>query len=282
MLPSTFQFFAPTEVSEALGLLEEHGDGTKILSGGMSMMPAVNLGILRPDTVVSFNHISGLDYVEEDGDVLRIGAMVRHERVLNDPLVKQHAAVLCDAAAVIGDTQVRHRGTIGGSVAHADPAADYLPVLVALDATVKLGSTSGERTVPAREFFLDVMMTDLHAGEAVLEIQVPKVPAGASAAYVRLARVEGSFAIVNAAALVSGGKPVISIGGAVPTPVFVEVPVTLDGDISPSELEQIGEAAYGACEDAYGDLSGTPEYRREMARLYAQRAVRQALERSAA
>jgi aerobic carbon-monoxide dehydrogenase medium subunit len=279
MLAADFQFFAPTELSDALGLLEEHGDGAKILAGGMSMMPAVNLGILRPTTLVSFNHIPGLDSVEDDGDALRIGAMVRHERILSDPLIRRHAGVLSDAARVIADVQVRNRGTIGGSVAHADPAADYLPVLVALDADIRLGHASGERTVKAREFFVDVMMTALEPGEAVLEIRVPKAQAGTGASYLRLARVEGSFAIVNAAAVVSDERSVVAIGGAVPAPVVFEAPVPANGDSSSDSLARIGDAAYAACEDAYGDLSGSPGYRRAMARILAQRAVAQALER---
>jgi carbon-monoxide dehydrogenase medium subunit len=237
----------------------------------------MNLGILRPSTVVSLNHIPGLDYVEDAGQHLRIGAMVRHGRVASDPLVRTHAPVLASAASRIADVQIRHRGTIGGSVAHADPAADYLPVLVAMDASVKVASTRGERTIKARDFFLDVMMTALEPGEILVEIEVAKLPADAASAYVRLARVEGSFAIVNAAAVVNGGRPVIAIGGATPTPVLVEPPVDLRGGVSEAALEAISNAAYDASEDAYGDLSGSADYRRAMARIYAKRAVREAL-----
>ena len=276
MLSTEFDFFAPTELSEALALLEEHEDA-KVLSGGMSMMPAMNLGILRPPAVVSFNHIPALDYVEEGSDHLRIGGMVRHQRVANDPLIQRHASVLSETAKVIADVQVRHRGTLGGSVAHADPAADYLAVLVALDASILLASSDGERAVKAREFFIDVMMTALEPTEAVVGIEVPKLASGAAASYQRFARIEGSFAIVNAAAVVDRGAPVIAIGGATATPVLVDAPVDLSGGASEEALEQIGEAAYAACEDAYGDLSGSPEYRRNMAGVFAKRAVRQAL-----
>jgi carbon-monoxide dehydrogenase medium subunit len=276
MLSTEFDFYAPTGLSEALGLLDRH-EGAKVLSGGMSMMPAMNLGILRPSVVVSFNHVQGLDYVEDAGDHLRIGCMTRHERVVSDPLIKHHASVLSEAASRVGDVQIRHRGTIGGSVAHADPAADYLPALVALDATVKLASASGERLVKVREFFLDVMMTALEAGEALVEIQVPKLPAGAKSAYVRLARVEGSFAIVNAAAVVANGKPTIAIGGATPIPVLVDVDVDVSAGVSDAAKQSISDAAFMATEDAHGDLSGSPDYRRAMARVYAVRAVEAAL-----
>jgi aerobic carbon-monoxide dehydrogenase medium subunit len=277
MLSSEFEFFAPSELGEALRLVSEHGEGAKVLAGGMSMVPAMNLGILRPSVVISLNHVAGLDYVEDSGQHLRIGAMVRHGGVVSNPLVRTHAPVLASAASHIADVQIRHRGTIGGSVAHADPAADYLPVLVAMDASVKVASTRGERTIKARDFFVDVMMTALEPGEIVVEIQVPKLAATAASAYVRLVRVEGSFAIVNAAAVVNGGRPVIAIGGATPTPVLVEPSVDLRGGISEGALEAISNDAYAATEDAYGDLSGSADYRRAMARVYAKRAVSEAL-----
>jgi aerobic carbon-monoxide dehydrogenase medium subunit len=277
MLSSEFEFFAPSELGEALRLVSEHGEGAKVLAGGMSMVPAMNLGILRPSVVISLNHVAGLDYVEDSGQHLRIGAMVRHGGVVSNPLVRTHAPVLASAASHIADVQIRHRGTIGGSVAHADPAADYLPVLVAMDASVKVASTRGERTIKARDFFVDVMMTALEPGEIVVEIQVPKLAATAASAYVRLVRVEGSFAIVNAAAVVNGGRPMIAIGGATPTPVLVEPSVDLRGGISEGALEAIANDAYAATEDAYGDLSGSADYRRAMARVYAKRAVSEAL-----
>ena len=211
--------------------------------------------------------------LEDAGDHLRIGGLVRHHVIEAHPLVREHVPALAQAAAVIADVQVRHRGTIGGSVAHADPSADYLPVLVALDATVELASASGRREVKAREFFLDVMLTALALDEIVVGLRVPKVPAGAGSAYVRLARVEGSFAIACAAAVAVGDRVSVGIGGAVPTPVHVDV--TCDG--SDASLDAAAELAFQACEDAYGDLNGSSDYRRAMARVYARRAIQQAL-----
>ncbi len=269
MLAPDFQFFAPTELSEALALLDAQGEqGAKVLAGGMSMVPAINLGLLRPTALVSLNHVPGLAGVEDGGETLRLGALVPHERVATDPLIAEHLPLLAQAAGVIADVQVRNRGTIGGSVAHADPSADYLPVLCALGAAVTLASASGERTVPVREFVLDVMLTVLAVNEIVVSIRVPKVPAGAGSAYVRLARVEGSFALANAAAIVHGGRATVAVGGAVPVPVVFEA--------DPNDLDAVGDAAWEACVDAYGDLNGTPEYRRAMARVYAIRAVEEA------
>ena len=277
MLAADFEFHAPSDLAEALQLLVEKGPGAKVLAGGMSMVPTVNLGLLRPECVVSLNHVAGLDFVDDSGEELRIGALVRHARIVTDPVIRSHAPALVAAASVIGDVQVRNRGTIGGSVAHADPAADYLPVLVAFDATLVLQGPNGPRELPARDFFLDVMMTALSPDEIVSEIRVPKLPAGTGSGYARLARVEGSFAIVNAAAVVDGMHCVIGIGGAVPAPVVVQVDLdSMDPD--EATLERVAAAARDACADAYDDLSGSAEYRRAMAGVYARRAFELALE----
>jgi carbon-monoxide dehydrogenase medium subunit len=274
MLAKEFDFHAPAELDEALGLLG--GDGVvKVLAGGMSLVPAMNLGLVRPDRVVSLNHVRGLREVEDGGDAIRLGAMVTHEQVASDPLIAGGVPPLATAASLIGDVQIRHRGTVGGSLSHADPAADYLPVMAALGATLTLCSgDGGERTVAARDFFVDIMLTDLQRDELVVSVEVPKVPAGAGSAYVRLARVEGSFAIVNAAAMVDGAVT-IAIGGATGAPVVVEPDV--DPAAGESALAEIGDAAYEAAEDAFGDLNASAEYRRELARVYARRAVQAAL-----
>lgn len=251
MLSAEFEFHAPTNLGEAVELLSRHSYGAKVLAGGMSLMPAMNLGLTRPTAIVSLNHVPELEYVEEEADVLRIGGTVRHDRIESDPLIRRHCPFLSEAASFIGDVQVRHQGTIGGSLAHADPAADYLPIMVALDATLTVTGSGGERRLKAREFFVDVMRTALDPDEILVEIAVPKVAGDAGSAYRRLARVEGSFAIVNAAAVVSGGRPVVAVGGATPTPVLLDLPVS--------------------------DLSAGREYRRAMTRVYARRAVGAAL-----
>jgi carbon-monoxide dehydrogenase medium subunit len=281
MLAKEFAFHAPTDLDRALELLG-NGGVVKVLAGGMSLVPAMNLGLVRPDVVVSLNHMHGLDSVEDGGATIRLGAMVTHERLAADPAIRIGVPPLAAAASLIGDVQIRHRGTLGGSLAHADPAADYLPVMAVLGATLTLKSRDGERTVPAREFFVDIMMTELERDELVVEIEVPKVPAGAGAAYVRLARVEGSFAIVNAAAVVHHGRASIAIGGATGAPVVIEPDVDLTGGLTETAIEEIGEAAYAAAEDAYGDLNASAPYRRELARVYARRAVEAAVAKTAA
>src|SRR5262249_23314786 len=185
VISQEFDFHAPTTVAAALDLLGANADEGKALAGGMSLVPAMNLGIARPTTVISLNPLSELDYVREDGDVVRMGARPRHARIVRADVVSARSPLLARAASVIGDVQVRNRGTIGGSIAHADPAADYLPVVLALGATFRVVSSSGERTIPARDFFRGVMATALDPGELLVEIELPRPPAGAGTADLR-------------------------------------------------------------------------------------------------
>jgi carbon-monoxide dehydrogenase medium subunit len=237
----------------------------------MSMVPAMNLGISRPTVVISLNHLAELDYVREDGDVVRIGAMTRHARVLTDELIGEAFPLLRYAASVIGDVQVRNRGTIGGSIAHADPAADYLPVMLALGASFRIVSSSGEREIAARDFFLGVMETAMSPSELLVEIALPKLAAGTGTAYRRLARLEGSFPLANAAAVVNGGPALVAVGATTGAPFVFEVE-------DPEALDSVAEAAMAAAGNgAFDDVMASAGYRRAMAGVYARRAVEAAL-----
>jgi carbon-monoxide dehydrogenase medium subunit len=266
MISQELEFHAPTTVQEAVALLGRHSADGKVLAGGMSLVPAMNLGIARPTAIVSLNHVSGLDSVEEEAGSVRIGSMVRHVRIEHDPVVERWFPLLARAASVIGDVQVRNRGTIGGSVAHADPAADYLPVMTVLDATFHVVGSGGSRTIAAGDFFRGVMDTALELDELLVEIELPKPAEGAGSAYVRLARLEGSFPLACAAAVADGETPVVAVGGATPSPVRVE-----------AAIEEIEAAAHEACTAAFDDLSATAEYRRALAGVCARRAVEAAL-----
>jgi aerobic carbon-monoxide dehydrogenase medium subunit len=269
MISQEFDFHAPSTVTEAVELLAANDDA-KALAGGMSLVPAMNLGISRPAAVISLNRVDGLDYVQDDGDAVRIGAMTRHARVAGDRVLAEAFPLLVRAASVIGDVQVRNRGTIGGSVAHADPAADYLPVMLALGASFMVASRSGKRTIAARDFFLGVMATALAPEELLVEIELPKPAAGTGTAYLRLARLEGSFPLANAAAVVDGGPGLVAVGGTTAAPFLVEVE-------DPEDLDGVEAGAREAAAEAFGDLAATSEYRRAMAGVYARRAVEAAL-----
>ena len=270
MISQEFDFYAPTSLAEAVQLLAANAADGKALAGGMSLVPAMNLGISRPTAIVSLNRLEELEYVREDGDVIRIGAMTRHARIEGDPVLAEAFPLLRQAAVVIGDVQVRNRGTIGGSVAHADPAADYLPVTLALGATFHCVSQSGERTIAARDFFLGPLATALEPGELLREIELPKLPTGTGTAYLRLARLEGSFPLADAAAVVNGGPAVVAVGGATAAPYVLEVE-------DPEALDQVEQAAREGATTAFPDLAATAEYRRAMAGVYARRAVEAAL-----
>ncbi len=278
MISKEYRFEAPRDLGQALSLLEKHGDDAKILAGGMSLMPTMTLGLVQPDVVISLNHIPNLDYIKEEGNLLKIGALTRHDTVRKSELVKKHCPLLAEAASFIGDVQVRHRGSIGGSIAHADPAADYPPVMLTLGAQFKLQKAKGERTVPATAFFKDLMQTALEPGELVTEIQIPKLPDGAGSAYLRLHRVEGNFAIVAAAAVVEKGfrSARLGLAGVGPKAVLVDVTARLKGGVTDAALKGVREDALKASADAYGDLNGDADYRRAMAQVYAERAVRTA------
>jgi CO/xanthine dehydrogenase FAD-binding subunit/aerobic-type carbon monoxide dehydrogenase small subunit (CoxS/CutS family) len=271
MITQEFEFRAPDKLDEALTLLAEGGDDVKLLSGGMSLMPMMALGLVRPRLVLSLNRIEGRAYVKEDRDTLRIGAGTRHYEILRDPLIARHCALLSEAAAFIGDTQVRNRGTIGGSLAHADPAADYSPVLVAAGARVIVRSKRGEREIAADKFFTNLMETALEPDELVSEVQVPKL-AAARGAYTRFHRVEGNFAIVNAAAILNDAQARVALGGVGSTPIALDVSAELAHGVNAEALEAVGRRVRAACTDAPADLNASADYRRQMAAVYAERA----------
>lgn len=281
MISTEFEFFAPREIDEAFRLLRQHGEEAKVLAGGMSLVPLMSLGLAHPRVVVSLNHLSGLDQVEEMSASLRIGAMARHKAIGANALVERHTPLLGEAARSIGDVQVRNRGTIGGSLAHADPAADYPSVMLALGARFQARSEGGERVIESNDFFVDVMTTALAPDELLVAIEIPKPPGGSGFAHERLRRVEGAFPIVTASALLepSGGRARVGLGGVGPRPALLDITGRLSQGPGDDALATIGRDAFEASAAAMEDLNGSTRYRREMARLYCQRAVQKACAR---
>jgi CO/xanthine dehydrogenase FAD-binding subunit len=279
MITQEIDFRSPRSTAEVLAILQEHGDNAKLLGGGMSLVPTMNLGLARPALLISLNHVPELAYVRDEGGMIAIGACTRHADVLADPLVRDGCPVLAEAARNIGDVQVRNRGMIGGSVAHADPAADYLPVLSLLDASIVVRSVRGERVLPANTFFVDVMLTALEPDELIAEIRVPRLPPRTAAAYLRLARVEGSFAIVNAATIVGAGSARAAVGGVAAKPILIDLTEQTAGIIDDQTLDAAANVVRVACRDPYEDLNGDADYRREMAVVYVRRALQTAADR---
>lgn len=275
MITKEIEFLAPVSLADALEMLDARGPDIIVLSGGMSLMPMMNLGIVKPSVVMSLNHIAELDYVSMADGELRIGGMTRHHTVMTHELVTEHAPMLAEAARTVGDVQVRNRGTIGGSIAHADPSADYLPVLVASDAAMVLASKKGTRRVPASEFFIDLMFTVREPHELLTEVVVPKQAATTGSAYVRFARVEGSFAIVNVAAIIDEAfsSTLVALGGVSPAPVMLDATDLFVDGVSDAALEQLASRAFDAAAEATGDIHSDADYQRHMAGVFARRAV---------
>jgi carbon-monoxide dehydrogenase medium subunit len=273
------EFHAPAELSAVLDLLATRGDEVTLLSGGMSLLPMMNLGLAEPDVIVSLNHLNELQYIREEGGSLHIGAATPHVQLGTEPHVRRVCPALADAALAIGDVQVRNRGTIGGSVAHADPAADYLPVLALVGAEIGLRSAGQTRHVLAPDFFLDLMYTARQPNELVAEVVIPSQMGGARMAFEKFARVEGSFAIVNAAARVDrgAGSAAVALGGVGPRPVIVDVFDQMGSTSDREAVDAAGERAYEASSGAVGDVFADSEYRREMARVFARRALAAAM-----
>jgi carbon-monoxide dehydrogenase medium subunit len=279
MISQEIEFHAPKKLSDALALMQRHGEDARLLAGGMSLVPIMTLGLVQAKVIISLNHIPELDYISDDRNGLRIGATTRHYKVRGSDLVNKYCPVLAEAAGYIGDVQIRHRGTIGGSLSHADPAADYPTVMVAMNAQFKLRSAKGERTVKARDFFVGLMQTSMGPGEMLAEIQIPKLAEGFGSSYQRLHRIEGNFPIVNATAVVEKGFKAarLGLGGVGQTVVMVDVTNRLSKGLNDAALKGVSDDAYAASGEAYGDLNGDAEYRRAMIRVFAQRAVKAAV-----
>src|SRR3954454_4453145 len=201
MIPAAFDYVAPTSVEAALSVLSQHGDDAKIIAGGQSLLPVLRMRLNAPEWIIDLGKIESLRGVRDDGDAIVIGAMTPHSVVGSDPLVAEHAALIAKAVEHLADAQVRHRGTFGGALAHANPAGDLGAPVLALDASFVIAGTGGTRTVPAADFFEDVFTTAIGEGEILTEVRVPK-HTGWGAHYEKFVRVSHQWSIVAVAATV--------------------------------------------------------------------------------
>jgi carbon-monoxide dehydrogenase medium subunit len=287
MFPASFGYVAAHSVEEALQLLTRHGEEAKLLAGGHSLIPAMKLRLASPRTLIDLGTIPGLRGVRIDGDTLVIGALTVHADVAASDLVRQRLPGLAEAASVIGDVQVRNRGTIGGSVAHADPAADLPVILTALNAAFVLQSMSGRRTVGADDFFTDFYTTAMTAHEVLTEIRIPLPAARSGTAYVKLPHPASGYVVVSAGVLIarqasgSCASARVALGGLGSGPIRARGTETeLQGKSLTSEV--IAAAAAKAAENAdpADDTYASAEYKRHVAAVYARRAIQIAAERA--
>jgi CO/xanthine dehydrogenase FAD-binding subunit len=216
MKPAPFEYASPATLDEALALV---GDESRPLAGGQSLVPMLNFRLARPERLVDLERVAELAYVREDGETLRIGAMTRHATLERSPLIAERWPLLRQAAVLVGHPQIRSRGTIGGSLAHADPKAELPVALAALDARYHVRSATGRRTIAAGDLAFGPLMTTLAPDELLVEIEVPPLPAGARTAFVERARTHGDFAIAGVAAVLAPGHAAIALLGAASKPV---------------------------------------------------------------
>src|ERR1700733_8231089 len=203
MIPQSFEYFSPETVSEAIALLHEHGDGAKILSGGQSLIPMMKIRLARPEYIIDINRLADLQYVKEEDGFLKIGGLTREADLEASSLIRSRYPIILDTAASIADPQVRNMATVGGNLAHGDPANDHPATMLALEAEIVAVGQHGERTIPIKDFFLSVFTTALEHGEILTEIRIPIPPVGSGGAYFKLERKVGDLATVGVAAQVT-------------------------------------------------------------------------------
>jgi carbon-monoxide dehydrogenase medium subunit len=288
MFPASFNYLPARSVEEALQLLNKHGEDAKFLAGGHSLIPAMKLRLAVPRYLIDLGTIPGLSGIRIDGETLAIGALTVHADVASSDLVRKHVPGLSDAALEIGDVQVRNRGTIGGSIAHADPGADFPVILSALGAFFMLQSPSGSRTVAAEDFFLDFYTTAMSPNEMLTEIRVPIPSSGAGSAYAKLRNPASGYIVVSAGALIqrqpSGAclSSRVTLGGLGGAPVrAIATEMELQG--KPLMPQVISAAAAKAAEETApdGDTYASAEYKRHVATVYARKAIEAAVARAA-
>jgi carbon-monoxide dehydrogenase medium subunit len=287
MNPSEFAYQRAGSVEEAIALLEEHGEGTKLIAGGHSLLPIMKLRLAEPETLVDIGRISELRGVRRTSGEIVIGALTTHHQIATDAEIRSAVPLLADTAASVGDRQVRNRGTIGGALAHADAAADYPAAILALDATIVARGSRGERRIPAREFFLDFLTTELRPDEILTEIHISVPAHGHGWSYQKLANQASGYAIVGVGAVVvlSGQGAV----GDIRVGVTGAAAVAWRAEATETALrgQRLDDGAVAAAADLVDggidfldDLHGSAEYRRRVTRGLTRRAIIEAAGRA--
>jgi CO/xanthine dehydrogenase FAD-binding subunit len=286
MKPPLFDYAVPASIEMAVAALVDAGGDAKILAGGQSLVPMLNFRLLRPSILVDINRIPGLAFIEESTDSIRIGALTRHFQLETSPVIARHFPVVSCAMTHVAHLAIRNRGTIGGSLSHADPAAELPLLAMLLDAELHIVSSDGTRTVAARNFFLDALTVDLSGAELVTEIVLPKLPANSGWGFEEVARRHGDFALAAVAAIVtvSGGtiaQARLALTGVGPTPLRVpEAEALLIGHALDPELISRSMSVVRDIITPETDLHASSEYRRHLAGVLTGRALAAAWERA--
>jgi carbon-monoxide dehydrogenase medium subunit len=287
MIPSAFDYMRPTSLAEATRLLASHADDAKILAGGHSLVPMMKLRLAAPKMLIDIGRLSELSGIHEENGTIVIGACTTHYAIETSALLRQRCPLLTETAAAIGDVQVRNRGTIGGSIAHADPAADWPAAVLALDADITLVHRAGTRTVKAANFFVDLLTTTMASNEILTEIRVPANAPRTGSAYLKVLQPASGFALTGVAAQITLGTNnvlqhvAVGITGVSNKPFRASATENaLQGQrATPEALTQAAAHAVESI-DALGDIHASAEYRLHLARVYTKRALQTALARA--
>ena len=287
MIPPSFEYFRPKTISEAIDLLQQHGDEAKILSGGQSLIPMMKLRLARPGYLIDINRISGLAYIKEEGGFLKIGGLTREADLEASPLVRSKYAIILDTASVIADPQVRNLATVGGNLAHGDPANDHGATMIALGAQVVATGAKGQRVIKIEDFFVSIFTTSLTQDEILTEIQVPVPLPKSGGTYVKLERKVGDFATAAVAAQItldgSGACQRAGIGltNVGPTPLKArKAEDFLRGKkLDAANINQAGQLAADESQPS-PDLRGPAEYKKGLIKELTKRALSTAVQRA--
>ncbi len=286
MKPARFEYFCPRTVDEAVDLLAEYGDEGKVLAGGQSLVPLMNMRLARPAVIIDINRIDGFGNLREQNGVLCFGALTRQRAAERSPVVAERCPLLRDALRLVGHAQIRNRGTLGGSIAHADPAAELTAILSALDGEVTARSAHGTRKIAAADLFVTYLTTALDPRELIVEIRIPALPRGAGWSWMEISRRHGDFALAGVGVVLTVRRGAIAetriaLTGVGPTPVRAAAAERLLVGRAPSDTlwDEAAEAVRAAVTPD-GDIHASAEYRKHVAGVLTQRALREALSRT--
>lgn len=285
MIPASFDYIAAKSLDEAISLLATHKDDAKILAGGHSLLPAMKLRLMQPKVLIDLGRIKELSYIKEEAGQLRIGAMTTHFQVETSDLLRRACPLLPETATQLGDMQVRNKGTIGGSVAHSDPAADWPAAILALDAEIVATSAKGDRVIKAANFFIEMLTTALEPGEILREIRIPSGKGKAGQAYVKVRHPASGFAVVGVAVNLSADSGKFQSAGVGITGVSpkayraAKVESTLRGNNLDSKTLTAASTHAADGVDVNSDLYASAEYRKQLATVYTRRALEIAISR---
>ena len=287
MIPPSFEYLQPKTIPEAIAMLQQHGDAAKILSGGQSLIPMMKLRLARPGFLIDINRISGLSHIKEEGGYLKIGGLTREAELEASPVVRSKYPIIIDTAHVIADPQVRNLATVGGNLAHGDPANDHPATMIALDAQIVASGPKGERIIPIENFFVSLFTTALQPDEILTEIRIPFLPPRSGGAYFKLERKVGDFATAAVAVQLTldgqGACQKAGIGltnvGATPVKARKAEDFLRGKKLDDATIKQAGQLASDEAEPS-ADLRGPVEYKKGLVRELAKRALTRALERT--